>query len=684
VVSVTVSGPALLRLKAAAQFTVKVTGTANATVTWQVNGVAGGSAANGTITSKGIYTAPATLPATSTVTISAVSAANGATGSAGLRLLNLNPVLTAGKSVEAGVSTSYTIDISGTGILPGAQILVDGVAIPTVYLSPKALTGTATVAANQATVIATVMNPMTDGTVSNAIPVAVLHALVTETAAARLLDQATFGPRLSDIQQAQQLGLDGYLTQQFSLPVTKLAAIPAIPIRVCTSADLIPCEQSEWWQAVLTAPDQVRMRVAFALSEIFVVSTNAVDARAVASFQNTLAADAFGNWATLMKDVTLSPAMGAYLNMLNSAKAPAGQIANENYARELMQLFTTGIDELNPDGTLVLDANGNPVPVYTETQVEAFARVYTGWTYSKSDGTSPASFPNPTPNYTMPMAAVESAHDMTSKTLLSGTVLPPAQTAEQDLAEALANLFAQPNVGPFVCRQLIQHLVSSQPSPAYVARVAAVFANDGHGVRGNMQAVIRAILEDTEARAGDTNPNADGGHLREAMLWTANVLRNLGAVNTSSGALDYSSLSGYTSALGEEPYSAGSVFNFFTPEYLIPGSSTNAPEFGQENTASTILRLSLADSVVHSEVSNFKIDLSATSPLGQQASWSGVAAVDAGALVDQLGLMFLHGQMPAAMRTAIVNQVAGISDVGQRVRVAAYLVITASQYKVEN
>jgi uncharacterized protein (DUF1800 family) len=266
---------------------------------------------------------------------------------------------------------------------------------------------------------------------------------------------------------------------------------------------------------------------------------------------------------------------------------------------------------------------------------------------------------------------------------LNGAVLPAGQSAEQDLSGALSNIFNHPNVGPFVCRQLIQHLVASNPGPAYVARVSAIFANNGSGVRGDMQAVIRAILEDPEARAGDTNPAFDGGHLREPVLYLANVLRGLGSTNSSSAG-DYSTLGSYTAVLGEKPYDATSVFNFFPPNYVIPGMSANAPEFGQENTANVILRLNLADSLISNRISNFTTDLSATSSLGVIASQTGVALVDAGNLVDALGIIFMHSQMPAQMRTEIVNHVAALTNIPQRVRVATYLVITASQYKIEN
>jgi uncharacterized protein (DUF1800 family) len=272
------------------------------------------------------------------------------------------------------------------------------------------------------------------------------------------------------------------------------------------------------------------------------------------------------------------------------------------------------------------------------------------------------------------MAAVESEHDMTTKTVLNGVVLPAGQTAEQDLAQGLASIFNHPNAGPFVSKQLIQHLVTSTPSPAYVARISAVFANNGNGVRGDMQAVIRAILKDTEARAGDTDPTYEGGHLREPMLWMTDFLRAVGFTNTDPNS-SYFSLSNYSNNLNERPYRSGSVFNFFPPSYVVPGTTLNAPEFDLENTASAILRLSLADSLVNNKITSFTIDLSATSSLGQ------LAAASPGQMVDMLGTIFIHGQMPTDMRTEILSAISGLGT-AQQVRVATFLVITSSQYKV--
>ena len=560
---VSVTGVPQTRIGTTAQFTATVTGAASSTVSWQVNGVTGGSAGTGTISATGLYTAPASLPSPNTVTIAAVSSAASTPGTLTETLLNPIPALTSATATQSGTTTTFGLDVIGSGFINGAQIQIAGSPVTTTFVSTTELTTTTIVPAGTTSLAVTVINPTSGDTPSPTATAAINAIYATVAAAARVLDQATFGPTLTDIQHVQKVGIDAYITEQFNTAQTVLPDIAAAPTAICTSTNLVPCEQSEWWQTMLTGPDQLRQRVAFALSEIFVVSTNSVNARSVTTYQNTLAKDAFTNFSTIMNDVTLSPAMGGYLNMLNSNKPATGQIANENYARELLQLFSTGIDMLNSDGTLQVDSSVNPIPVYTETQIEAFSRAYTGWTYASSTGGTPTKFPNGTANYSSPMAAVESAHDTTAKILLNGTTLPIGQTAEQDLAGALANIFAHPNVGPFICRQLIQHLVSSNPSPAYVSRISAVFANNGHAVRGDMQAVIRAILEDSEARAGDTNP-ADGGHLRESMLYMTNVLRGLGFTNTSSVG-DYSSLSNYTNALGEKPYTSGSVFNFFPP-----------------------------------------------------------------------------------------------------------------------
>lgn len=672
-VAVTVSGASQVRLGSTVTFTATVASVADTDVTWQVNAVAGGNNSVGTITGSGVYTPPAAIPTVNPVTITAVSTLSTfASGSASITVLNPVPVVTSATATLAS-GTNYSLDVIGTSFAEGAQIEAGSVDLTTTFLSSTELEATIAIPAGTSTISIEVVNPNPGSAASNSINAPIY--LASAAAAARLLDQATFGPTLADIQNVQNIGIDAYIAGQFDTPDTPLPNIPTpLPPACLTSNASYVCEESEWWQTALTGNDQLRQRVAFALSEIFVISSTSVNATTITYYHNTLAQDAFTNFSTIMNDVSVSPGMGGYLNMLNSAKAPEGQIANENYARELMQLFTIGLDELNQDGTPVLDGNGNPIPTYTEAQVEAFARAYTGWTYATTSGGPSTSFPNWTANYFAPMAAVESKHDMTAKTLLNGTVLPAGQTAEEDLSGALANIFNHPNVGPFVCRQLIQHLVKSNPTPAYVSRIAAVFANNGSAVRGDMQAVIRAILEDKEARAGDTNPLDDGGHLREPILWMTNYLRAVGFANTDANG-SYIALSNYSSVLNERPYRSGSVFNFYPPVYFVPRSTLNGPEFDLENTSSVILRLSFADSLVNNKIIGFTTDLSATSTLGQLAAGSPAN------LVDRLSLMFMHGQMPADMRTVILSTIGGLGT-AQKVRVAVYLVITSSQYKV--
>ncbi len=483
---------------------------------------------------------------------------------------------------------------------------------------------------------------------------------------------------MAEIGYVQSVGLDAYLQQQFAQPTTAMPLMPMTgPFCGTSQVDILlssaECAQSEWWQTVVYGSDQLRQRVAYALSQIFVVSTDPLQGQAIPAYNNMLATDAFSNFSQILKDVTISPAMGEYLDLRNSVKAPQGQLANENYAREVMQLFTLGINQLSPDGSLLLDNNGQPIPTYTQAQVEAFARAFTGWTEPLSDGTTPSTI-NWVRNWNDPMVPLDSFHDMTSKTVLNGTVLPAGQTAEQDMDDALGNIFNHPNVGPFIGKQLIQHLVTSTPSPAYISRISAVFADNGLGVRGDMKAVITAILEDPEARAGDSDPDVDSGRLREPTLYFAALFRGLGYSEADPMAAMHG-LSVYSADLGELPYAATSVFNFFPTNYVIPETNLNAPEFGLENNAAYIERLSLADAVAQNNLYLSSADFSNTSTLG-------TLAAEPAQLTDYLSTLFLHGQMPSAMRTEIINTITPLTSPTQRIRIAVYLTVTSPQYLI--
>ena len=677
-IAVVVTGAASDRLGNTTQFTATVTGTTNTAVTWQVNGVSGGSTASGTITATGLYTAPSALPAAQSVTVTAVSAASAsATGNFTEALLNPIPVLTAVNATQVGSTLNYTVVVTGSNFVPGSTIVANGVAFTTTYVSATQLTATVTVASGTTSLPLIVNNPNPGSSNSVTLTAALTFFSATPTAAARLLDQTTFGPTAAAITAVQTSGIDAYITQQFNTPTTTLASIPTNPFpAVCLASNTAyPCAESEWWTVAITGQDQLRQRVAFALSEMFVVSTQSIPGQAIPQFHNALANDAFGNFYTIMQDVTLSPAMGGYLNMLNSAAPATGQIANENYARENMQLFTIGLNQLNQDGSLQLDSSNNPIPAYSQAQVQAFARAYTGWTLANTGGATVTSFPNNSGDYNDPMVSVAKYHDTTAKILLNGTTLSAGGTAQADLTGALTNIFNDSNVGPFVCTQLIQHLVTSTPSPAYVSRISAIFADNGKGVRGDMKTVIRAILLDAEARAGDTNPNYNGGHLREPILFVTAMMRALDFTNTDVNA-SFASLSNYSSNLSQRPYRANSVFNFFPPDYVIPGTTLNAPEFSIENTATATLQESLADSIVNNKISSFTTaDLTATGVLGTMAA-------NPTTLVNYLSMLLMHSQMPTNMSNEIVATITPITNNAQRARVAVYLVITSPQYKV--
>lgn len=326
---------------------------------------------------------------------------------------------------------------------------------------------------------------------------------LTDRAAGRFLDQATWGPTAASITSLESTGMAAWLNNQYALNVSDIPDQPILDAAGKTNTALGPVQATFFANAVNNS-DQLRQRVAFALSEIWVVSTEAVTpAYAYPPYWRVLRDNAFTTYRDIIMGITLNPAMGRYLSMANNNKGNAakGTSANENYARELMQLFTIGLNQLNMDGSPVLDTAGNPVPTYTQAIVTSTAKALTGWTYPTAPGAKAAT--NNPAYYLGQMFAVEAEHDTTSKQIVGGVTIPAGQSAEQDLNSVVDALMAQPTMAPFVCKQLIQHLVTSNPSPAYIKRVATVFENNGSGVKGDMKSVITAILMDPEARESD-------------------------------------------------------------------------------------------------------------------------------------------------------------------------------------
>lgn len=408
---------------------------------------------------------------------------------------------------------------------------------------------------------------------------------ITKAQAFAFLGQATFGATEAEVQRLQSLGdstnaygrwIDQQLQQPASLQLPHVqAAYAALPQPVQNIGQLNDDRVDIWFRNVLSGPDQLRQRVAFALSEIMVVSQQSVLQAfpfALADYYDMLARNAFGDFRTLMEEVTLHPAMGLYLSMLGNQRPDAARNIrpDENFARELMQLFTIGLVELNPDGSPRHDAQGQAVPTYDQEIIAGFAHVYTGWNWAGA-----ASFEQARPtlqNQVQAMQAYAAQHDTGAKKVLSYpgaalTQIPPRTPADPaaDLRDALDNVFNHPNVGPFVSKQLIQRLVTSNPSPAYVQRVANVFANDGTGRRGNLGAVVRALLLDPEAREPPASTAA--GKLKEPLLRVTQLWRAYGG-RTESGSFNVRYLAAVT---GQGPLQAPSVFNFFSPFYAPPG-----------------------------------------------------------------------------------------------------------------
>ena len=310
--------------------------------------------------------------------------------------------------------------------------------------------------------------------------------------------------------------------------------------------------EQPFWNSALTGKDALRKRVQFALSELFVISSQ--DAivgqmpRGVAKYDDMLGNDAFGNYRQLLEDVTLNPMMGVYLSILANDKGDATRDPDENYAREVMQLFTIGLNKLNADGSMQLDGSGKPIPTYGLTDVQGMAKIFTGFSWNMPGNTSEQAWSGYGAMYVgpgfgqdlLPLTAYPNHHSSDEKDFLGTTVGPGGADAAGDLKFALDALFNHPNLPPFVSKQLIQHLVTSNPSPAYVQRVAAVFMDNGQGVRGDLKAVITAILMDDEARNLNSATSPNYGKLQEPLLRFTHMARAFTA-ESRSGAFDVGS-----------------------------------------------------------------------------------------------------------------------------------------------
>ena len=572
-----------------------------------------------------------------------------------------SPTLSKVSAAPAGYGT-VTLSIKGTGFDQSAQVAVSGSPFTVHLVSSKKLTAKGTIQPIPGNIVPVVV-AVSGQTPSAVYPlqlVGVKNAKSSYRAAFRLLEQASWGPDPQSIADVQKVGMSDWIEDQLAVAATSIAAPP--------DGAPVSYEMTQFLSGALQAPDQLRERVSFALGEIFVVSSNKTDTAGMVAYFNLLQQDAFVNFRQVIADVTLSPAMGNYLDMVNNARASGMSAPNENYAREVMQLFSIGTIALNADATPRLDASGNTIANYGESDIQQLTHAFTGWTYAPllSQGSH---FYNP-PNWAVPMIALESYHDKSAKTFL-GQTIPAGELATQDVQSALDIIFNHPNVGPFIALRLIQHLVTSNPSSAYVKRIAAIFDNNGHHVRGDLAAVVKAILLDREARAGDkAQAAALSGHLREPVLYALELLRAVGASVGPNNALQY-----YINNMGQLLFIPASVFNYYSPLYRINDGALGAPEFQTLSPSTAVIRANFIDYLTRNLLgTDTNIDLSPFAAL----------AANPDALIDAVGNALFGGAMPASMRATIAGAIAAEPNLINQARNAFYLAASSGLYQVEH
>ncbi len=527
-------------------------------------------------------------------------------------------------------------------------------------------------------------------------PTPVPQLPVGKVAAARFLTQATFGPTLAEVEALQNAtGFDAWLESQRGKPVS--LELPYLQQLKANGENVYQNARMDvWWRNAVRGEDQLRQRMAFALSEIFVVSDQSGplnnDVEGLGNYYDLLARNALGNYRTLLKEVTLSVQMGQYLSMLRNQKpdVAAGIRADENFAREVMQLCTIGLVQLNLDGTPRLSADGAVIPTYKQPDIEGLARVFTGFGSQHETTSDPDyKFLYGTLDGLKPMESWQQFHDTGAKVIVGNTPIPAGLQADAELEMALDVLFNHANVGPFIGRQLIQRLVTSNPSPAYVARVAARFNDNGVGVRGDLFAVVKAILTDTEARNGNSAEPQRFGKIKEPLLRSTHLWRFFSAIGKNGRYDEWNPEGPYSQA----PLRSNSVFNFFRPDYRPVGALTNAglacPECQITNETSITNLANAMDNVTvvyqwsGGEGRSFYNERSI---LLDYRPWEN-RTLDANlpGFVDELGVVFLGGRMSNEYKAALIDYVKTTpsSDAGNRLYDLAHHISSSAQFALQ-
>jgi uncharacterized protein (DUF1800 family) len=710
---------------------LSVEGTNNTGVTLTVNGIPGGNAQVGTAVSDKDgsidYTAPTVVPTPSNVVQLIITSLDNPAVSINqnISVLNPIPILNTATPMNFNVGPpAATVVLAGQNFINGAQVLVNGAPVSTTFNSGTQLTASLDLS-EPGNLDLQVLNPSPGPATSTDLIAAVNGTpptpIVSAQDAARFLEQATFGATDADIHHLSLVGYQAWLAEQFALAPTpqEPAVEQAIVINnpSCAASD-IKCNQAlftqnasnegfiqdAFWQQSIAGTDQLRQRVKYALSELMVVSSSNFSVQSMprgeAGYYDLLGKDAFANFRTLLQDVTLNPMMGQFLSMLGNDKGNATTDPDENYAREVMQLFTIGLYQLNNDGSEKLDSNGSPIPTYSNTDVMGLAAVFTGFSWNVPANASDSVWSNccsyEGPGYgeeLLPMQAFPGHHSTEAKTFLGVTI--PASAGPDpsgDLKVALDTLFNHPNLPPFFCKQMIQHLVTSNPSPTYISNCSAVFQNDGTGVRGNLQAVVSEILLDPEARNSATDfSNPQYGKVREALIRYTEWARAFTA-QSRTGSYGLGSTEDPIFGLGQMTLRSPTVFNWFAPGYVPPGTSIAqaglvAPEMQMTNVSSVVGYLNYMQSAIGSNAvsgpdlfSSYETEMSlATTPT---------------ALLDRINLLLMAGEMDPTLYGQILGAISAIdipsgdqnavnAALANRVEAAIYLTMASPAFSAQ-